>query len=75
MPLLLALDVDKRQDVVFSYDAEKQVWQVRFEPREQDILPGDDGAGAEPSIGAGYYTGAGQTTSSQKTRVSKRGAR
>ena len=34
MPLLLTLDDQKRYDVVFVFDPEKQVWQVRFEERQ-----------------------------------------
>jgi hypothetical protein len=34
MPLLLTLDPGKKYDVVFTYDPEKQAWQVRFEERE-----------------------------------------
>jgi hypothetical protein len=33
MPLLLTLDPDKKYDVKFVYDPEKQVWQVHFEER------------------------------------------
>jgi hypothetical protein len=35
MPLLLAIDEHQAQDVIFSFDAEKQQWMVRFEPRHE----------------------------------------
>jgi hypothetical protein len=35
MPLLLTLDPNKKYDCCFTYDAEKQAWQIRFEEREQ----------------------------------------
>jgi hypothetical protein len=36
MPLLLTLDPDKKYECVFTYDAEKQAWQVHFEERKGD---------------------------------------
>lgn len=36
MPLLLSLDEEKRYDVLFTFDPEKQAWQVRFEERKGD---------------------------------------
>jgi hypothetical protein len=33
MSLLLTLDPEKKYDVVFNYDPEKQTWQIRFEER------------------------------------------
>jgi hypothetical protein len=33
MPLLLTLDPEKKYEVVFYFDPEKQSWQVRFEER------------------------------------------
>lgn len=33
MPLLLALDGQQQHDVIFSFDAERQAWYVRFERR------------------------------------------
>jgi len=35
MPLLLTLDAAKKYDVLFSFDQEKQAWQIRFEEREE----------------------------------------
>ena len=43
MPLLLSLDPDAKYDVVFSFDPEKQAWQVRFEPRREDAVKQKDG--------------------------------
>ena len=34
MPLLLTLDQSRHYDVVFAYDAEKQVWFLSFVERE-----------------------------------------
>jgi hypothetical protein len=33
MPLLLTLDPDKKYDVIFTYNPEKQSWEIRFEER------------------------------------------
>ncbi len=35
MPLLLTLNNAEQQDIVFSYDPEKQAWYVQFQPREE----------------------------------------
>jgi hypothetical protein len=33
-PLLFALDKEKKHDVLFEFDAEKNAWVIRFEERE-----------------------------------------
>ncbi len=35
MPLLMTLNTDSSQDVVFSYDQEKQAWYIQFQPRQE----------------------------------------
>jgi hypothetical protein len=34
MPLLLTLDPSKKYDCIFSFNPERQTWEVRFEERE-----------------------------------------
>jgi hypothetical protein len=42
MPLLLTVDATKKYDVLFTYDPEKQTWEVRFDERTD----GQDGGSA-----------------------------
>lgn len=48
MPLLLTLDPNKKYDVVFSYDPEKQNWQVRFEERTAAEIDASDFSKGKP---------------------------
>ncbi len=36
MPLLFALDLKKKHDVIFAFDANKNRWHVEFKEREKD---------------------------------------
>jgi hypothetical protein len=60
MPLLLTLDPDKRYDCCFTFDPEKQAWQVRFEERrEHEVAVGPTAAlGAASGSASGAASGA-----------------
>lgn len=39
MPALLALDAEKKYDVIFTYDPQTKNWILRFEERDSGVAP------------------------------------